>query len=150
MWTELGVSPYLQAPRAVRDRMGWGGVGREIGQLWVGDWGLGAACLFLAGASEESKNSKFELGLQVVMKHICQDRRMKHITQFVGFITFKYLDVWDVCLQMSFTPGSANVLGRPDVCNRSGTKNRNHPKLLPLGSGRRRGRGVGGRDRGGI
>ena len=80
-------------------------------------WGLGleAACLALERASEKSKNSQFVLGLQVVMKDICQGRRIKCITQFVGFITFKYLDIWYVCLQMSFAPGPANVKGRPDV-----------------------------------
>lgn len=45
---------------------------------------------------------------------------------------------------MSFVPGSANVTGRPDVCDHSGTKNRNHPKPLPLGRGM--GGGWGGRE----
>ena len=35
--------------------------------------------------------------------------------------------------QCALVPGPANVLGRPDVCNHSRTKNRNHPNLSPLG-----------------
>lgn len=39
----------------------------------------------------------------------------------------------------TLTPGPADILGRPDVCKHR-TKNRNHPKLLPLGEWREGGK----------
>ena len=62
-------------------------------------------------SSGEGLGEVQELGFQMAVRDICQGRR-KNTLQFVGFITFRYLDIRYVCLPMSFTPGPADVRGK--------------------------------------